>query len=566
MAERMSRRSTQVAGWTLAAAATYAAVFVLPYRFPPSEPVWSATWIAGTDNRAAAAGLALVSLAVTLACRLRGGRIPETGTPQPLDRRFLYGGMAIAVLWTLGLGWAVARAHVYWGDEGYFLNQLRAGLVFHRALYREVEFAYGPALYWWPALFVRMLAPLGVSMTAAYLAALAVLQCLGLMLLSYTVDALPMRRSLKACAFLLIAFGTLNSLLGVNYSVFRFVLPLAAAVFLARRRTWLAAAAVAGVGEMATMAVSPELGVAFGGAVVAVAALRRGRWMWSLAGAAAGAGLFARLAGPASFFTLRNMAKGGFNLLLTPAPHLLALLLAVAVLAPLAVARTLRQDQPGPLLPALYLAALGMLPAALGRCDPIHCFFGGIGFYLLAFVALDAAPAGWRRTSILALALVFAFAQAKNVWVYQYRLGVLLHRRPIQEDDGFDEAKLLKTLGGARISLPVLAPERVVEDLTRSGQYVPSYFCGMAGVWDRETERRKIAEMRRTEFTLVALSDAALPNPAEDREIARRMRMGLANHPPRPAYVRGALIDEELKEHWLPLGTYRDYQLFRQQH
>ena len=562
----MNQRFLKALGWTLTAAATYAAVFVVPYRFPLREPVLSDTWTAGSNNQVAAIGLALVSVLVTAVCWYRASRVPEDSTEGQLSRAYLLGGVAAAILWTATLGALVARAHMYWGDEGYFLNQLRAGLVFHREIYTQFEFAYGPLLYLWPTAFIRALAPFGISFTAAYLVSLAAMQSVGIALLFYTVQALPLRRLFKACGFVLIAFGTLNTLLGLNYTLFRFILPMAAAVLLCRQRSVAWAALVAVCGEVACLATSPELGVAFGGSAIVYAIYRgvTGQRQWFLVGTAgvAGAAIFAALAGPAYFFTLGNMAKGGYNLLLTPAPQILALLFVVVVLAPLAVATVLRKSSNGALILTLYIAALGMIPAALGRCDAIHTFFDGIGMYLLAFVAMNDAPARRRRIWIIAIALVFVFTQGKNFRLYQYRLGLVLRTNVVQEDWGFDEDALRRAIGDAKVTAPILAPQRVIDDLTRTAQYVPGYFCGWVGVWDREAEARQVAEMRRTAFALVAMTDPVEPAPARDRQIHRMMQMGFAQHARRPDYIRGELLTAELKSNWIWRGRFGDYELY----
>ena len=562
----MNQRFLKATGWTLTAAATYAAVFVVPYRFPLREPVLSDTWTAGSNNQVAAIGLALVSILVTLVCWYRTP--PQVGyrSEEQLSRAYLLGGIVAVVLWTAILGGLVARAHMYWGDEGYFLNQLRAGLLFHRQIYTEFEFAYGPLLYLWPAAFIRTLTPLGITFTASYLASLATMQSVGVALLFYTVQAMPLRRPFKASAFVLITFGTLNTLLGLNYSVCRFILPLAAVVLLCRQRSITMAALVAVCGEIACLGTSPELGVAFGGAAI-VYGLYRGiahehRWLLIALAAIAGAGTFVAFAGSAYFFTLGNMAKGGFNLLITPAPQILALLVAAVVLAPLAVAKSLRQSADKVLLLTFYIASLGMIPAALGRCDAIHTFFDGVGIYLLAFVAMNAASMRCRQIWIVAITLVFVFTQAKNFRLYQYRLGLVLRTNAVQEDWGFDEAALRAAIGNAKVSAPILAPQRIIDDLTRTGQYVPGYFCGWVGVWDRAAETRQIAEMRRTEFALVALTDPVGPDPARDRQIDRIMRLGFANHARRPDYIRGELLQSELKSNWIWRGRFGDYELY----
>ena len=566
----MTRRATQIIGWTLTAAATYAAVFVLPYRFPLSEPLLSDTWIAGANNQVAAIALAVVSVAVTLLCSYRSAKSPEPNAPGTLDRRYLYAGILVAILWTTGLGWAVARGNMYWGDEGYFLTQLRTGLVFHKAIYTEFEFAYGPLLYLWPAAFIRLLAPLGVSFAAAYLVSLAMLQSLGLALAFYTVHALPLRRFYQACAFVLITLGTLNSLLGLNYSVFRFILPFAAVVFLTRQRTLAKSALVAICGEIACLATSPELGLAFGGAAIAYAIYRsiadNSQWLLAALAPLMGAAVFYAMVGPTYLFTLSNIAKGGFNTLLRPAPHIVGLLVATVVLAPLAVARYVRRCGDGSMILGFYVTALGMLPAALGRSDAIHTFFDGMGLYLLSLVTLNAAPALWRRIGIVFVATVIAFTVGTNSRLYDPRLSMILRPHAVQEDWGFDEAALRRAIGDAKVSTPILAPQRVIEDLTSSGQYVPDYFCGWVGVWDRAAEQRKIADMRRTEFALVAFLDPPDFSPERYDKIRATMRFGLERRVLRPEYLRGELLTSEIQAHWIPVQRLGDYELYRQRH
>jgi len=565
--KRMTQRTIRSIGWTLTAAATYAAVFVLPYRFPLREPVLSDTWTAGANNQVATVAVALVSIVVTLLCWYRTTDSPQSEIPETLSLRYLFAGMLLAILWTAGLGWAVARGHIYWGDEGYFLNQLRTGLVFHKAIYTEFEFAYGPLLYLWPAAWIRLLAPLGFSSTAAYLVSLALMQSAGLALVFYTVRALPMRRSYQICAFVLLTLGTFNSLLGLNYSVFRFILPFAALILLSQQRTIAKAALVAAFSQLACLATSPEVGIAFGAAAVAYAiygCLHSGsRWLLAALAPVAGAVLFNAMVGPAYFFTLSHMAKGGFNLLPRPSPHIIVLLIATVVLAPLAVSRFARNRSNGAMMVAIYIAALGMLPAALGPCDAIHTFFDGIGVYLLSLVALNTVPVSWRRAGIIVVALVFVVAEARDFSLDQHRLSLLLRPHAVHDDWGFDQAALRNAIGTAQLSAPILAPQRVIEDLTRTGQYVPDYFCGWVGVWDRESEQRKISDMRRTEFALVAFTDPIVPDPARDREIQMLMRMGFARHPPRPDYIRGALLDAELGSHWIARGRFGDYELFQ---
>jgi hypothetical protein len=193
-------------------------------------------------------------------------------------------------------------------------------------------------------------------------------------------------------------------------------------------------------------------------------------------------------------------------------------------------------------------------------------FFDGIGFYLLSFIALDAVAERWRTAAVAVIAGIFLLTQVQNMKLYRYRLAFVLRTHVVSDDWNFDEAALRRTIGKATISAPILAPQRVIEDLAPTGQYIPSYFCGWVGVWDRESEQRKIADMRRAEFALVAFPDPVSPDPAGERRIDRWMHFGLANHPRREPYRRGALLDAEIQQHWVGLGFYGDYVLLRQRH
>jgi hypothetical protein len=479
--------------------------------------------------------------------------------------------IAAAVAWTALLGAAEARIQIAWGDQAYFLTQLRTGLVFHQPIYRGFEFAYGPALYLWPAAFIKALAPFGISASAAYLASLATMQAAGLCLLFWTVQALPLGRSVKTAAFLFLAIGTFTALLGLNYSVFRFILPFASIVLLSRQQSPFAAAAVAGLGEIAQLSVSPELGVAFGAAAIAYAiyrAIHAGtRWIAIAAAPLIGALLFVVMIGRDYFLTIGRMARGGYNLLILPEPHILALLAATVALAPIAIARSLRQHNADPvqagMILATYIAALGLLPAALGRCDPIHIFFDGIGMWLLALVTLNSAK---RRTQIVAIAAivcVFTLMQARNVSLYRHRLQQLRGAAHTDPLEGIDEGKLFAAIGNAKVSVPLPAPHQIVDDLTQRGQFVPGFYCGWDGVWDAQAEQRVIADMRRTPLALVPLTDPVSLNAEDQRRIALAMRLGLARHAAHEPYARGTLMAAELNSNWTPIGISGGYILFR---
>jgi hypothetical protein len=564
--------------WIVVAVLTAFCAFVLPFFFPRDQPVLSASYTAGDNNRVAAIAVAAVLCAVLLACwwwRIGAGRRPSSDAQTALDatvahklerdqrlsRRWLLAAIVAAVLFTGALGWLVTRAHIFWGDEGYFLNRLRAGLVFHRPLYSGFEFSYGPILYWWPAAFVLALGALGVSMPAAYMASLAAIQALGLALLFYVVQALPIRRWLKASLFALLSFGFLTPLLGINYSAFRFVLPFAGVVWLSRQRRIAAAVIVAVAAEAIELASSPEMGMAFGAAVVVYGVYRaivsRPAWIW----VSAAAGVTA-LVGRGSLITMARFAKGEFNLIVEPLPHMIVFLISAVALAPLAVAVAVRNERRNAgMLLAMFVASIGLLPVVMGRCDPIHVLFNGLGFYLLSFVAIDRAPRRWRNLWVAAVTAVVLLTQLVNFATYRVPFRTVLRRTPGDASDGIDMAQLEAAIGNGTVAVPVYAPQTVVNDLTGSGQYRPNYFSGLG--WDRAAEQRTVADMRQTQFALLPTQPVYFTEAIDNTRIKRILRLGYVYRQRREPFVVGYGIEAELKQHWHPVGQFGSFTLYR---
>ncbi len=554
--------------WLVTGLVAALTVFVLPFAFPPHMPVYSASYVAGCNNRVAALGMAALGAAAALGCwLLRIGRAPREPIEE-MSLRWLGVCVAAALAFTGVLGGLAVRTHIYWGDAGYFYNQLRSGLVLHRTLYSGFEFPYGPLLYAWPAAFVVALRPLGVSMGAAYMVSLAALQVLGLGLLFYTLQALPMRRTLKITALLLMTLGSLVPLLGINYALLRFVLPFATLVWLARQTRLLPALAITGAGTMAQFASSPEMGVAFASGVVVFSMYRAltqsGRWLWLLLACVLGAGIFALLVGHGYFLDFSRLANGEYNLIVEPLPHLVLLTFAAVAMAPVAVAGAVRSRSPSAgMLLGIFAAALTLLAPALGRCDPIHVFFNGLGLYLLAFVAVDAAAHAWRKAWMVAFALLVLLAQVVNFRVYKGELRTAFHASVPDPEEGMDVAALEQAVGAASVTAPFLAPQNVLDQLTAARLYQPDYFCGMLTVWDLQAEQQKIEQMRQANFALVPTEPFRQTEPIDNTRIKRIERLGLVYRERNPPFYIGPPIYQELAAHWIAVGRFGAFTLYR---
>jgi hypothetical protein len=564
--------------WTIVALATFYCAFILPFRFPLSEPVFSAAFTAGENNRVAAITVALIGLTVMVVYRWVDHNdatsfATEQSHNSQLSHRYLWWGIAAVVAATAILGFFIVRYGEYYADEGYFLTQLRSGIIFHRTIYREFEFPYGPLLYWWPEAFVRVLVRFGISGAAAYVTSLVAMEALGIGLLFYIVNSLPVRRSLKANAFCLIAFCSVDTVLGMNYAVLRCVLPFATIVLLTKQESLRRAIVVACLGEALQLVVSPELGIAFGGAVL-VYGLYRGltiswRWLFLSLAALTGGGIFAALVGPAYFLTFSQIAKGGYNIILEPQPFILILLVALVALAPIAVARGLWRrngtDDPATgMLLALYIATLGMLPAALSRGDPLHAFFNGVGAYLLSFVAINQASLPWRRFWIVLIAITFAATQFQELHAFRREILAAVRKSP---HDAYDDPSIVpaisQAVGTAKVSFPWSTPLRMEDTLTQLGQYEPGYFCGHYGAFDQASELRRIRDMRAAEFALVPIGQTLVfEDEIDNHGIKRLLRFGFVYPARKAPFYEGALMFRELTANWVPVGTFGKYTLY----
>jgi len=550
--------------------------FVLPFRFPRSTPVYGSAYTAGENITIAAVGVALTSAVCGLIWLFSwpSRNTPTEADSAPLSTRYLWCGIGCITLCTAVLGALVVRQGDYYADAGYFLVYLRDGLRFHRTIYQQFQFDYGPLLYLWPATFIRVLARFGVSMNAAYIVSVVCMEAVGVALLFYVVNALPLRRPLKAAAFCLLTFAAFDMLLGINYAIVRCILPIATIVFLASQRSLTRAVCIACFGEMLQLFTSPELGVAFAGAAVVYGLYRAWRSGWRYLSISAatlvGVGLFSLLVPAGYLHMLHQASNGGFNIVLEPLPYVLALLFALTVLAPSALSQislqrdTAESPYAGALL-GIFIVTLGMVPAAFGRCDPLHAFVNGVGAYLLAFVAINHATLRWQRIWIAVVALTFAGTQFQEAHAFRGTIQrAFQHAPPDPWDDPTCLPSIIHAVDHAHVTLPFSYGLRMIDGLTDAGIYLPGYYNAHFDSTDAESEQRRVADMRAADFALVPIGqDLVEQDEIDNRRLKRWMLLGYTYKQRRAPFKHGTLLVEELERNWQPVGDFGLYRLYR---
>ena len=397
-----------------------AVLFIFPF-FIPVAPAFSESYLFGFSNRAAL--LLFLALFALLAALTHRGLLPrntfDAALPADADaarlpsRRTLYLALAIATLLSLLLFLLVRPANGA-SESIYFLD--RIGLL-NQGLrpYRGFEFAYGPLQLYLPWLAARLF---HLSLTDAFSLVWLLSTNLGFVALWTAIRLLDLPGRGKSAAFALLAFilGSEIFSLGLNYNPLRYAAPIACLVFIERLdrspdptrspRTILAATTF----TLLLLGLSPEIGLIFAITILLFLPLRRLTARQPVAAFTATLTLTLAasllLANHLHIFdTMRNFGAGSFNLPILPGPHILLLLSVTAVVTLYLASPGHTARLAGP-VGLLALFSLGMLPAALGRCDWAHVLGYELGLFLVALLLL-APVAATRRLSYAALLLVF---------------------------------------------------------------------------------------------------------------------------------------------------------------
>lgn len=555
--------------WTAVGIVSAVAIFVLPLRFPPQAPSFSPSYEVGFNNHVAAVATAFISFSVALILfwlRVGPSVPPRTKRTARLPRWWLGAASLAAIFFTAVLGGIVVHGDVPFGDADYFVTQLSHALYDPNAvLFRDIEFPYGYLLFYWPLLFIKVLGHAGLSPAAAYMVSLAAMHVLGLALLFYILGRLPLSRVAQGVAMATLTLGSLSPILGLNYTLFRFTLPYAAILWIARRKGLPRQALLFAAGEIGMLLVSAELGIAFavGTALYAayLAVTSSPRWLAVALAPPLALALFAASVGRSYFHAIATFGDGSFNSVVDPSRiHIDILILAAVAVCPYAMAGLARSTPAeAPAVIGMYGAALAMLPSALGRCDALHTFFNGIGIALLALVAIRSLGGLWPKVWVALFILSASWSQATQAGRLIPQLAAMV-RNP-GSTGGFNVASLEKIARGERISAPLDLPLPVRRQLMRDRQYEPTYYCRMPP--NRSDETMRIAEMRRAPFTLLPAGDYTMRPDIIGGASQSWLNYGHRYTLIHAEYIAGALMEQEVRQHWAPVSTFGSYILYR---
>ncbi len=440
-----------------------------------------------------------------------------------------------------------------------------------------------------------------LDMMTAYFVVLVLESALGLLLLAFLLNALPMRRHVRQGAFILFALGALTPHLGLNYTFFRFVSPLAFFLLAVRHvKSPLLTAALLSVAITVNLAISPELAFALAVGVLAYASLRtwQGGSRWLVTGVAP-LGILAALLltfGRDYLRMVSTFSQGVYNLPVGPYPHVLLLLFALVWLVPVSLGRGVLFATPaGAATAGLYAVALAMVPAALRRCDPLHVFFNGVGIFVLSAAAASRLSRRACTVWMACLALLVLWEHRVNEAVFSWRTaytvqrsvlphtpavlrpvvtaltalpnrGVLpiLHKQPPEPDHVVDYPTLYRLIGSAPVAIPFEVPPVMETELKATRHYQPLFHAFGVDLMDDPAERNELQELASFRWLLLPtrrqLSDY-LQTPANIGPLQGVRMYFRQRHA--PLFVPGSLFEAGIAHDWTPVARLGVYTLYR---
>lgn len=401
-------------------------IFVVPYLFPPPQRMLSASSLVGYNNSLAylwyAAFVGLSAVAIARLMRVR----PSFSRPVASEPLFSVPPPLVLLLMA---GHLVVFAAMYLRQHGFFLAE---ALYFEDTAYRalagavpfvDFTFFYGPLLLY-PTVFlshvVGLLAGYAVSYVLQYIA--------GLYLLYVVISALVENRRAAVAWFAVFALGLFNPILGLNYTLLRFMLPAVGLLTAWRCAQGLSVARWAASAACATLALlcSPDIGIvtiaAIGclGLFALFESFSSGEMQGPLsvfavpaAGVAVAGVLLLLIDGTvrpvlAYLRPVVTFAAGGWNTQIDPSLPVLTLIGCTVLVATWFWSAWRAPDLRArrPLIAAYAVMFFLMQRASFGKADIDHIAYSGLPVYLAAVAWSSQSGKGVSRQWLVAAAFI----------------------------------------------------------------------------------------------------------------------------------------------------------------
>lgn len=513
------------------------AVFRLPYYFPTSAPVASEAYAVGCNNRIAV--LAIVAIAGLFCLRnlfwrcaaaepveglfdekRLGKKVSIVGMPKSI----LFLAMAIHLGVALLIYACIPRLDAY-GEPLSMLPRLEQSLHFHLQLYRDMDWAYGPGLAYFPQAFIAAGGWFGMPADRAYMLSYVALCAASTIMLFWIVDCLRLKVMYRVLLFSLFALCMCmcNITLGVNYTGLRFYSPYAAILLVHRLATRItseqdgrSSLKIAGscfLCALFVLSISIEMGIAYILAQCAYCTYRAifsGRsWLYLIPATVIPLPLLL-LCFPDCLHNALGFAKGGNNFPILPTAHIVGYAITLFWLLPILLRPCfLLQKKTGAAMSLAWavLVVLTISPA-LGRCDPGHVLINGLGAFLMTMAVMAKYRPRLFPNYALAFFFLFGVVLTFFSWVnyesYLRPVQLALGGSPVHPDNA--PSPLVDKLGlkeYASIAAPLGIDRATRKFLLDSGRFAPQCHPDFCAVFDQQELDRKIKGLDKADAVLV---------------------------------------------------------------
>jgi len=482
-------------------------------------------------------------------------------------------------------------------EPRHFLHRTWLIDIYGLRAYRDFSEEYGPILTYTPLWTYWLIKPLGASYEAAYFFCHLLLNIAGLWCIYYIFTRLEMPANAGTVAFIVIAVAGFAPYMGLNGVLVRYLLPFAALLFghrivgrilkwPNRVQSWSAAVLLLVALVSANVLLSPEVGIAFILAwfCYATLLLRRDYRVlgMSLIACLVTAFLGWRLLPDSYYSSVTRFSQGANNLPLVPAAHLVFYLVTMFLVVPpllaFGIAKTKGTDAAhGAICGALGTLCLVMAPGALGRCDPPHVLFYGMGASILAMVGL--ANVSWRAFIVYLVgysAVFIILLEMINLRVF-YGLSprelLSLHavrhlRDAVRSATGTEHPSpttLAKLNKYPHLDLPfaTFGDPAFEKYVVLNGQLHPEYYMAIVAVYNQAALQRKLSDVQKAKYLLVpqGLVAASGGDPCHDYLVSLRRwffypaKLPCRAEPLEPtgavrSFISKHYVEDERIDHW----------------
>lgn len=567
-------------------------IFLLPFRFPPTTPSISQSWVAGFNNQVSIATTLVASLVVFLCSWFLFERPAESGfltypvqTKIPARLVWFAAGIYGVILGTIAVTCLVSYRYLH-SDIRYLLDPAVKVSEFGLKPYRDFDFAYGPLILYPPIVLRALLGWTGISLEACYYLTTIGVMIGGLWLTAWVIDELVPDKKIKTILFVGTTLTTINITMGSNGTVLRSLAPFALLLSLRhlgnrfRAENQIVYALCMGVSvclySVFGFLISPELGLAFCCSAICwavVSGLVGSKWLlivvaapiialWS-AGFIYGHNIFA---------TIRMYSGGGMNWVVVPYSLMILYLASLIILIPTGVVSVLKsRTADAPTFASLYCLGLCLLPAALSRCDFGHLLLNGMGVFILATAHLAHYSRRVNYFWLVSLVAVLLAFEGMLFFISKHSLALELYdaldksfpgeRFRSQEKYPVPIRELPAELSGDSVLLPWSVDKTTERILLDAHAIVPSYYTDFILVATAADEQRKIDEVARQKWILTPTS----PNFDNwDRSFVQKYFLYPVNYRELHAsYKSGRNTFSYILDHFEEVRRIGDYTLYR---